>query len=82
MRITLRANSSGATHSQRGARRAARVNAPQSASAHTTQKLTTATHALDGFSPCANADACQAYDPSTSNSRSVLWNATTNGENG
>ena len=33
-------------------------------------------------SEIADADACHANEPSSSNIRSVLWNPTANGENG
>ena len=79
---TLRARSSGTIQTHFGALRASRVNAPARASRHNAQKLKMPILAVLSESEMADADACQANVPSSSNSRSVLWNATTNGENG
>ena len=82
MNTTLSAISNGTPQSHRGAARAARVNAPASASRHRTRS----DHARPGRRragcPTAAAEACQAQDPSSSNSRSVLSAATSSGSSG
>jgi len=79
---TLRASRIGTHQIHFGAARVSFVNAPARASRHRIQKLKMPTLAVLVGSEIAEADACQANDPSSSNIRSVLWYATASGANG